>query len=52
MLSCRKDRRLKHTGPQAIEAGRNEETREACVRKGLKVAVTDAARAKLVSGTL
>lgn len=35
-------------GLQAIEAGRNEEAREACVRKGLKVAATDAAKAKLV----
>ena len=35
-------------GLQAIEAGRNEEARDACVRKGLKVAATDAAKAKLV----
>ena len=35
-------------GLQAIEAGRNEEARNACVRKGLKVAATDAAKAKLV----
>ncbi len=36
------------SGLQAVEAGRNEEARDACVRKGLKVAATDAAKAKLV----
>ncbi|KAK9839810.1 hypothetical protein WJX81_003436 [Elliptochloris bilobata] len=31
----------------AFEAGRNEDARDACVRKGLKVAATEAAKAKL-----
>lgn len=35
--------------PQAMECRRKEDA-EACVQKGLSVAVTDSARAKLVGG--